>query len=76
VLSGSTGYGKARPFGVIAGFIVTFTTFTLALTAIVQALLLPVDALRYAAVALLVLLGFIMLVPKLHNGFELMTSVI
>ena len=38
VLSGSVGHGRGRPFGVLAGFVVTFTTFTLALTAIVQAL--------------------------------------
>jgi cytochrome c biogenesis protein CcdA/thiol-disulfide isomerase/thioredoxin len=76
VLSGSVGQGRARPYGVLAGFVVTFTTFTLALTAIVQALGLPVDTLRYVAVALLVLLGFVMLVPKLHTGFERLTSMV
>ncbi|UCB44579.1 MAG: cytochrome c biogenesis protein DipZ [Spirochaetota bacterium] len=74
VLSGSVGYGRARPFGVLAGFVVTFTTFTLALTAIVQALGLPADTLRYVAVTLLVLLGLVMLVPKLHVGYERLTS--
>lgn len=74
VLSGSVGRGRARPFGVVAGFVVTFTTFTLALTAIVHALGLPADTLRYVAVALLVLLGLVMLVPKLHTGFERLTS--
>lgn len=74
VLSGSVGRGRARPFGVVAGFVVTFTAFTLALTAIVSALGLPPDTLRYVAVALLVLLGVVMLVPKLHTGFERLTS--
>jgi cytochrome c biogenesis protein CcdA/thiol-disulfide isomerase/thioredoxin len=74
VLSGSVGRGKARPFGVVAGFVVTFTAFTLALTAIVHALGLPADTLRYVAVVLLVLLGLVMIVPKLHTGFEKLTS--
>jgi cytochrome c biogenesis protein CcdA/thiol-disulfide isomerase/thioredoxin len=74
VLSGSVGYGRTRPFGVVTGFVVTFTIFTLALTSIVHALGLPVDTLRYVAVVLLVLLGFVMLIPKLHTGFEQLTS--
>ena len=41
VLSGSVGGGKARPFGVLAGFVVSFTVFTLTLSAIVQALGIP-----------------------------------
>jgi cytochrome c biogenesis protein CcdA/thiol-disulfide isomerase/thioredoxin len=76
MLSGSVGRGRARPFGVVAGFVMTFTAFTLALTAIVHAMGLPVDTLRYVAVALLVLLGFVMLVPKLHAGFERLTSMV
>ncbi len=76
VLSGSVGRGQARPFGIVAGFVATFTAFTLALTAIVHALGLPPDTLRYAAVALLVLLGLVMLVPKLHTGFEKLASII
>ena len=57
VLSGGVGGGKARPFGVLAGFVVSFTAFTLALSAIVQALGIPVDALRIVAVVLIVLFG-------------------
>jgi cytochrome c biogenesis protein CcdA/thiol-disulfide isomerase/thioredoxin len=74
VLSGSVGRGRIRPFGILTGFVVTFTIFTLALTSIVHALGLPVDTLRYVAVVLLVVLGIVMLVPKLHTGFERLTS--
>ena len=49
VLSGGVGGGKARPFGVLAGFVVSFTAFTLSLSAIVQAIGIPVDALRIVA---------------------------
>ncbi|HTZ50470.1 MAG TPA: cytochrome c biogenesis protein DipZ [Spirochaetia bacterium] len=74
VLSGGVGGGKARPFGVLAGFVVSFTAFTLALSAIVQALGIPVDALRIAAVVLIVLFGLVMLVPWLQLRFEMLAS--
>jgi cytochrome c biogenesis protein CcdA/thiol-disulfide isomerase/thioredoxin len=71
VLSGSLGKGRAKPFGVIAGFVLSFTLFTLALSAIVQALGIPADAMRYVAVALILLFGLVMLVPKLSALFEI-----
>ncbi|MGA2974351.1 MAG: cytochrome c biogenesis protein DipZ [Spirochaetia bacterium] len=74
VLSGGVGGGKARPFGVLTGFVVSFTVFTLTLSAIVQALGIPVDALRIVAVVLIVLFGVVMLVPWLRDRFELLTS--
>jgi cytochrome c biogenesis protein CcdA/thiol-disulfide isomerase/thioredoxin len=74
VLSGGVGGGRARPFGVLAGFVVSFTAFTLALSAIVQALGIPVDALRIVAVVLIVLFGLVMLVPWLRDRFELLAS--
>jgi cytochrome c biogenesis protein CcdA/thiol-disulfide isomerase/thioredoxin len=74
VLSGGVGGGKARPFGVLAGFVASFTVFTLALSAIVQAIGIPVDALRIAAVVLIVLFGVVMLVPWLRDRFEIFTS--
>ncbi len=74
VLSGSVGGGKARPFGVLAGFVVSFTVFTLTLSAIVRALRIPTDALRVVAVVLIGLFGIVMLVPKLRDWFEMLTS--
>ena len=74
VLSGGVGGGKARPFGVLAGFVVSFTAFTLTLSAIVQALGIPVDALRIVAVVLIILFGAVMLVPWLSVRFEMLTS--
>lgn len=74
VLSGGVGAGKARPFGVLAGFVASFTAFTLALTAIVQAIGIAPDALRIAAVGLLVLFGAVMLVPAFGRWFEAATG--
>ena len=73
VLSGSVG-GKGRPFGVIAGFIVSFSVFTLVLTSLVQASGLAPDALRVAAVVLIFFFGLVMLVPRLRHGFEMIAS--
>ncbi len=74
VLAGGSSGGKARPFGVISGFVVSFTFFTLALSAIVQALGVSPDAMRYVAIVLIVLFGLVMLVPRLRELFDLAAS--
>jgi cytochrome c biogenesis protein CcdA/thiol-disulfide isomerase/thioredoxin len=74
VLSGGVTGGKARPFGVVAGFVVSFTVFTLTLTAIVQALGVPAEALRIVAVVLIISFGLVMLLPRLRGVFELAAS--
>jgi cytochrome c biogenesis protein CcdA/thiol-disulfide isomerase/thioredoxin len=73
VLSGSVG-GRSRPFGVITGFVVSFSVFTLILSSLVQALGIPPDTLRVAAVVLIVLFGLVLLVPRLRLGFEMIAS--
>lgn len=70
VLSGGVGAGKARPLGVLAGFVASFTGFTLALSALVRLLAIPADALRIAAVVVVAALGLVMLVPALSGLFE------
>ncbi len=74
VLSGSVGGGRARPFGVLAGFVASFAVFTLTLSAIVRALGIPADALRILAAVLIAIFGVVMVVPKLRDGFELLAS--
>jgi len=74
LLSGTVGGGKARPAGVVAGFAVTFTVFTLALSALIRALGISSDLLRLFAVAVLVLFGLVMLVPRLQLLFERFAS--
>jgi len=74
VLSGGVGRGKARPYGVLAGFVGSFTLFTLTLTAIVQSIGIPADTLRYIAVGMIVLLGVVMIVPGLRVRFEVLVS--
>ena len=70
VLSSSAASGKARPIGVIAGLIVSFSIFTLAASWLVGLLGLSANALRLVAVGLLGLLGLGMIVPALNVWLE------
>ncbi len=70
VLSGGVAGGRARPLGVVAGFVASFSIFTLALTAIVQAVGVSPDALRIVAVVLIAAFGLVMAVPALRDLFE------
>ena len=70
VLSGSAGGGRLRPYGIVAGFVVTFTVATLTFSILVQATGLSPNALRWAAVVMLAAFGLVMLVPKLQVWFE------
>jgi cytochrome c biogenesis protein CcdA/thiol-disulfide isomerase/thioredoxin len=70
VLSGSIDGGKARPWGIIGGFISSFTVFTLTLSALTRALGIPADALRLLAGATILLFGVVMVVPALKEGFS------
>jgi cytochrome c biogenesis protein CcdA/thiol-disulfide isomerase/thioredoxin len=61
---GATGEGR-RPFAIVAGLVASFTTFTLAAAALLDALGLPQDLLRNIAIALLFVLAATLLVPQL-----------
>ena len=73
VLTGSIG-GKSKPFGVVTGFIASFSFFTLALSALVQTLDIPVNTLRIVAVVIIVTFGLTMIVPRLHLVFDRLMS--
>lgn len=74
VLSGSVGGGKARPWGIITGFVASFTAFTLTLAALVQALGLSADVLRWIAAGLVIVFGLVMVVPPLKDAFQSLAS--
>lgn len=69
ILSAGTVEGKWRPLAITLGLIISFTFFTLALTAVVQATGISANALRYAAITLIALFGIVMMFPKLSNLF-------
>ncbi len=70
VLSSSAASGKARPIGVIAGLIISFSIFTLAASWLVGLLGLSANVLRLVAVGILALLGLGMIVPALNAWLE------
>jgi cytochrome c biogenesis protein CcdA/thiol-disulfide isomerase/thioredoxin len=74
VLAGSVDGGKARPYGIIAGFISSFTLFTLTLGALTRALGIPPDALRLLAGIIILLFGVVMVVPFLKERFSAWAS--
>ncbi len=70
VLSSSANRGKARPLGMIAGLILSFSIFTLVVSRLVALLGVPAGVLRLAAVVIIGLLGLSMLVPALSAWVE------
>lgn len=72
ILSGSLTGGKKRPLGVVTGFIISFTFFTLALSTIVKATGIDADALRIVAVIVIALFGLSLLIPKTQLWLELL----
>lgn len=70
VLSGSLTGGKSRPLGVVAGFIVSFTFFTLFLSFLVKFFGIPGDILRSFSVLVILLFGISLLVAGFQNVVE------
>jgi cytochrome c biogenesis protein CcdA/thiol-disulfide isomerase/thioredoxin len=74
VLSSSLSGGKRRPLGVVVGFILSFTFFTLALSSLVKATGISADALRYLSIFLIALFGLALVVPKFQEKMEILLS--
>ena len=60
----------ARPYLVIAGLVCSFSVVTLAGSALVSALHLPQDAIRWAALVVLTLIGLGLIFPPLQHLIE------
>lgn len=70
ILSGGTTGGKKRPLGIIFGFILSFTFFTLFLSAIIKLTGIPSDAMRLISVCVLFAFGISLLIPKFQQIIE------
>ncbi len=70
VLSGSISGGKRKPLGIITGFIVSFTFFTLFLSTIVKITGLSGDFLRVLSIIIIFSFGLGLLVPKFQTILE------
>src|SRR3990167_11232450 len=62
--------GKRRPIGVVTGFILSFTFFTLFLSTIVQFSGVPADTFRYISIFILAVFGISLFIPK----FQILTE--
>ncbi len=74
VLSSSFGGGKRRSFGIVIGFIASFTFFTLFLATLVQALHISADAVRGFSIGIVLLFGLSLLIPQFQVWTERMFS--
>lgn len=73
VLSGTVG-GKFKPWGVVTGFITSFTVFTLFLSTLVKLLGVPSESLRLVSILILVFFGISLLVPQTQILLEKLFS--
>lgn len=64
--------GKSRPFGIVVGFILSFTFFTLFLSTIVRLSGIPADSLRLISIIVIAFFGASLLSPK----FQVLTEVL
>lgn len=74
VLSGSVDGGKTRPFGIIFGFILTFSLFTFFSRALVRLFDIDLNLLRNISFGLLIVFGVVMLSTYLTEKFSLLTN--
>ena len=74
VLSTSINGGRRRPFGIILGFILSFSLFALISRQLVVIFNINLDYIKYASLVLLTMFGFILLFDRLSLIFERYTS--
>jgi cytochrome c biogenesis protein CcdA/thiol-disulfide isomerase/thioredoxin len=74
ILSASLTGNKARPVGIVAGFILAFTLFTLFSRALIQLASLDQNTIRNISFVILLMLGIIMVSKRLTSKFNLLTQ--
>ncbi len=74
VLSGSITGDKKRPWGVVTGFVASFTFFTLFLSAIVQRTGISADFLRWFAIVVVAGFGLALVLPQFQLLVERLFS--
>lgn len=70
VLAGSVTGGKKRPLGIVTGFILSFTFFTLFSFALLKTFDISPDVLRITAAIVLALFGLSLVIPQIQTGLE------
>ncbi len=70
IFSASLSKGKSRPFGILFGFILGFSLFTLFLSFLVEISGVSASSLRLVAVLVLFVLGLVLIFPSLGAGLK------
>lgn len=65
---------RRRPFGIVIGFVLSFTFFTLFLSTLVKLVGIPPDALRNFSIIVIILFGLSLLLPRVQLILEGMFS--
>jgi len=74
ILASSTDSGKSRPLGIVSGFVISFTLFTLFLSQIVKLFGLSADSLRLISVVILIFFGLSLAIPALQTKLSTVFS--
>jgi len=74
VLSASADGGKKRPFGIIAGFVLSFSVFALISRSLVEALHIDVNIIKTVSLWLLFLFGLVLISSKMSEVFSRLTQ--
>ncbi|MCW2960476.1 MAG: hypothetical protein JWM90_863 [Thermoleophilia bacterium] len=72
----SEGQGRARIAGLVVGVVGSFCIAILLLTALIDALGIPDDVLRYVSAGLLIAFALVLLVPALDDKFQMAAQVL
>ena len=67
---GAPAVSRWRPYLVVAGLVISFTTFTLLGSTLLNLLHLPQDVIRWAGIVLLTLIGIGMIIPRVMEIME------
>lgn len=70
ILASTTSKGKAKPLGIVFGFIFSFTFFTVFLSTLIHLFHFPADLLRNISIIIVLVSGLSLLIPKLGQLSE------
>jgi len=74
LLSGGLTGSKKRPFGIVTGFILSFSFFTLVLSSLVKLIGISADNLRFISIFVVGAFGLTLIIPKLQLYIEILFS--
>src|SRR5579872_269772 len=74
LLAAGVGQSNYRAYAIIFGLVISFTFFTLALTALVHATGISPTTLRYISIGLIIFFGLTMIFPSLERAFATLTA--